>query len=260
MPDLIVTPWGVQGAYSAHTRPLSVILYCRCSTEEQASAYSIEAQRDQCGRYCGLYGHTIARVIVDPALSGRKIANRPGALAALEALKAHQAEGLLVARLDRLTRNLKDLLHVLEHAEKHGWSLLSVTEQFDTSTASGRLVLHILGAVAQWERATISDRIKAALAARTARGYPATGITRIGYKKDRKGRLIPDPKEQPLLHRLIELYDVHLAGEMTVADVARQLSKEGFRTRKGKWIEANSVRKWMERARIPVPIPPSDSA
>jgi site-specific DNA recombinase len=144
-----------------------VIGYVRVSTEEQSA--SVEAQRGQIEAYCALYGLVLASVVVDQGVSGRTT-EREGLGRVLGALEARKAQGVVVAKLDRLTRSVRDLGALLELSEAQGWSLCSVGEQLDTRTATGRLVANVLGSVAQWERETISERTRAALAVKKAQG------------------------------------------------------------------------------------------
>jgi DNA invertase Pin-like site-specific DNA recombinase len=102
-------------------------------------------------------------VIEDAGLSAKTL-DRPGLQTALAMLKTGQAAGLVIAKLDRLTRSVRDLGALIEGPFAAGKAaLLSVSEQIDTRTAGGRLVLNILGSVSQWEREVIGERTAAAL-------------------------------------------------------------------------------------------------
>jgi site-specific DNA recombinase len=85
-------------------------------------------------------------------------------------LQAHEAEGLAVCKLDRLTRSVRDLGGLIEIYFSNGIALLSVGEQIDTTTAAGRFMLNVLGSVAQWERETIGERTATALRHKRAKG------------------------------------------------------------------------------------------
>src|SRR6185503_11725396 len=93
---------------------------------------------------------TLLEVIVD-AESGKDV-NRPGLQRLLKLVNAGEVEAVIVAKLDRLTRSVKDLCGLLELFEKKNVALLSVAESLDTGSAAGRLVIRIMGAVSQWER------------------------------------------------------------------------------------------------------------
>lgn len=134
----------------------SLIGYARVSTTDQDPAGQVDA----------LNAIGCARVFTDQA-SGAKT-ERPKLTEALEFLVA--GDTLCVWRLDRLGRSLKHLLEVAADLEERGIALRSLTEGIDTSTAGGRLVLHIFGSIAEFERELIRERTHAGLAAARARG------------------------------------------------------------------------------------------
>src|SRR2546422_11014138 len=130
--------------------------YIRVSTDKQAEhGISLEAQHAKLTQYAALYDIELVDIIVDAGVSAKSL-NRLGLQRALGMLRKGQADALLVAKLDRLTRSTRDLGTLVEEDLARGkWSLLSVAEQLDTRSASGRLVLGILGVVASWERDAI---------------------------------------------------------------------------------------------------------
>lgn len=139
-----------------------VIGYARVSTEMQAdSGYSLEAQRQDIERYCELYNLELIEIIADEGISAKSM-NRPGIEKALNILTSGMAGGLIIAKLDRLTRSIRDLAALLEKYFTK-YNLMSVSEQIDTSSASGRFVLHILVSVAQYEREATSERVQKAM-------------------------------------------------------------------------------------------------
>jgi site-specific DNA recombinase len=156
-------------------------------------------------------------IVVDHGASGRTT-ERPGLQRVLATLDRGEAAGVVVAKLDRLTRSVRDIGALLERSEEGGWSLSSVAEQLDTRTASGRLVLNILVSVAQWEREAISDRTKAALAVKRAQGV------RLGRP--------PEPLEDRVLRRVCELREEG----RTYEAIAAACQEEGLPTpRGGQW-------------------------
>ena len=146
------------------TTAMKVLGYVRVSTDEQAtSGVSLEVQRAKLEAYASLYDLELVEVIVDAGVSAKSF-QRPGLQRALSLLRKGKAQGLVVAKLDRLTRSMRDLGALVEEELVKGqWTLLSVAEQLDTRTASGRLVLNILGCVVSWERDVIRERTKEAL-------------------------------------------------------------------------------------------------
>jgi DNA invertase Pin-like site-specific DNA recombinase len=142
-----------------------VVAYVRVSTEQQAEqGLSLDAQQAKLTAYALLYDLDLVAVEVDAGVSAKTL-QRPALQRALGALKAGQAKALLVVKLDRLTRSVKDLGVLVETYFLAGtWSLMSVSEQIDTRTAAGRMVLNTLAAVSQWEPEAIGERTAQAMA------------------------------------------------------------------------------------------------
>jgi DNA invertase Pin-like site-specific DNA recombinase len=128
---------------------------------------------------------------------------RPQLIAALDYMR--EGDTLCVWKLDRLARSLKQLIETVEAFEDRGTHLLSLTESIDTSTPSGRLVFHIFGSLAEFERGLIRERTLAGLASARARG-------RVGGRP----KSLPDAKLKAATAML-------KAGEMTVAEVAEHV-------------------------------------
>ncbi|MBU4277171.1 MAG: recombinase family protein [Proteobacteria bacterium] len=134
----------------------------------------MEAQRNKIEQYCSLYGLELVEAYKD-ASSGKTM-DRPGLQDALKAIKGAKDRCFVAAKLDRLTCSERDLGDLLASHFNNGHPLKIVVEQIDTGTAAGRMVANMLVTVAQWERETISERTKDALAAakrrRTKLGNP----------------------------------------------------------------------------------------
>jgi len=153
--------------------------YVRVSTAEQgASGLGLESQMAALHAYASTRGIELLEVVVEVA-SGKSTAGRPLLAATLERLDAGEADRLIVAKVDRLARNLLDLLTIAERGERRGWSMATLDLDLDTSTAGGRFTLQMLGGVAELERQMIGDRTRAALAAARERGMILGGPRRI---------------------------------------------------------------------------------
>lgn len=146
-------------------------IYTRVSTSDQAEqGVSLDAQLISCRSYATSKGWAIADEISDPGESAGSL-KRPGIQQVLAGLRSGKYAGVIVWRLDRLTRSIRDLLTLLDLANDHGVGLVSVTESLDTTSPMGRFVVHLLGAIAQWERETIGTRVKSAMAHAKGQGY-----------------------------------------------------------------------------------------
>ena len=149
----------------------TVVVYLRVSTSEQAaSGLGIEAQRATAQAYAGRKGLTIVNEFCDEGISAKTLSGRPGALAALAAVRDGNAAGLLVAKMDRLSRSVVDGAGLMEAARREGWALHFADLDIDTSTPAGEMAANIIISGSQYERRLISQRTWDALAAKRARG------------------------------------------------------------------------------------------
>lgn len=149
---------------------MRVIGYCRVSTNEQGdSGAGLEAQESAIRSEVERRGWTLTDVRSDVA-SGKSLRKRDELGRTLRDLRDGNADGLVVAKLDRLSRSVLDFAGVMETAAEEGWSLVVIDLGVDTTTTNGKLIAHIMIALAQWERELIGDRTRTALAAVRARG------------------------------------------------------------------------------------------
>ena len=214
---------------------MKVIGYARVSTDEQAkSGLGLEAQIAKIRSYAELFELTVTEIVIDDGISGKNL-KRPGLIKAIRAIKAGDAEGMLVAKLDRLTRNVADLgtlvQNVFDKAE-----LYSVSEQINTKNAAGRLVLNVLVSVAQWERETICERTSDALQAKKARGEKTGGNIPFGFEVV-SGKLIENEAEQAVIEKIKELR----ANGLSLRKIADRLNEEGIGTKTGKQWNATQI-------------------
>lgn len=148
-----------------------MIGYVRVSTSEQAeSGVGLDAQRAAIQAEADRRGWQLVAIEEDAGASGKSTNGRPGLAAALAALDRHDADALIVAKLDRLSRSLIDAAGILERARKRGWAVVALDLGVDTTTPAGELVANVMASVAQWERRAIGQRTKDALAMKRAQG------------------------------------------------------------------------------------------
>jgi len=222
--------------------------YIRVSTDKQAEhGVSLEAQHAKLTQYAALYDIELVDIIVDAGVSAKTL-DRPGLQRALGMLRKGQASALLVAKLDRLTRSVKDLgTLVEEYFSSANITLLSVADSIDTRTAAGRLVLNVLGSVAQWERETIGERTAEALAHKREQGQRTSLHAPYGFRIADDGKtLVADDAEQALLGAIRDARSRGLSQRAIVAALERQ----GFSTRKGTALSLMQVQRIMSQATI----------
>lgn len=183
---------------------MHMVGYCRTSTGHQP--HSIDAQQATILRESKHRGWTV-EFLEDRAVSGRR-SSRPGLDAALVALEAGDADGLVVSRLDRLGRTVAGLASIIDHAREFGWSLIALDVGIDSSTSGGRLVLRMMSALAEWEAEQIRERTRDGLAAAKAKGIrPGPAPSAVG----------------PVVVRIVA---AHQQGH-TASRIARDLTADG---------------------------------
>jgi len=135
-------------------------IYIRVSTEDQANeGYSIDAQKHKLTQFANINDWDIANFYIDEGISAKNT-DRPELKRMLDDIKSKQIDVVLVYKLDRLTRSVSDLFTLLDYFDKHNCKFKSATEIFDTTSAIGRLFITIVGAMAQWERENLGERVK----------------------------------------------------------------------------------------------------
>jgi DNA invertase Pin-like site-specific DNA recombinase len=149
---------------------MRVVGYVRVSTDEQAAnGAGLEAQRSAISAECDRRGWQLVELIEDAGFSAKNL-KRPGVQRALQALRKKEAEGLVVAKLDRLSRSMIDFTGVMGTAQKEGWALVALDCAVDTTTPAGEAMANVLATFAQFERRLISQRTREALAVKKAQG------------------------------------------------------------------------------------------
>jgi len=187
-------------------------------------------------------GHEVVQCFSEIA-SGKQAGNRPEFQAAIALLKSGEADGLIVAKLDRLGRNVADLLKLVDEViAPLGKSLVILDSQIDTSSPQGRMVLTMLGAMAEMERAVIRERVERGRQAKADKGGYAFGAPPIG-KKAVDGELVPDEAEQEtiaLIHR-------HRKSGKSPQRIADFLNAQSIPTKRGGVWHHSTVRKVLSR-------------
>jgi DNA invertase Pin-like site-specific DNA recombinase len=203
--------------------------YVRVSTEEQdTSGLGLESQAEKINGMATAKGLTLKAVITDGGYSAKSL-ERPGMQQLLTLMRAGEVAGVIISKLDRLTRSVKDLSVILDLLTERDINLISTYETLDTGTAGGRMILHITTTIAQWEREVISERTRDALRAKARRGEHA-GMVRYGYRSTgKRGLQVHDEAEQAIITRITE----GRACGLSMQAIADQLNACGLATRRG---------------------------
>lgn len=205
---------------------VSIVGYIRVSTESQGdSGAGLAAQRSAIEAEAERRGWTISRWCEDRA-SGKSLDGRPGLDCALRAVRTGKADAIVCAKLDRLSRSVKDFASLLDRSQEEGWSVVVLDVAVDTSTPAGELLVGVMSQFAQFERRIISQRTKDALAEKRARGV------KLG-----RPRTI-DP-------RAMARIQMHAAAGRGARQIARLLLEEGILPPSGGAWSPSTVQSWM---------------
>lgn len=218
------------------------IIYTRCSTDDQAQGEytTLDAQAHHCKNMLDAFGYKLKSVVNDDGYSGKDL-NRPGIQKILKDInKKRSFDGVIFFRLDRLTRNPRDLYSLIDLFRDSDIDFISVRENLDSSTAIGRVVIGILGLLSAFERELTGERVKASALARVRQGRWVGGILPYGYKLIPDGERLPngtqpnkiiiDENVTPILKLVWEM----AADNKSLTFIGLELKERGLLTKTGK--------------------------
>jgi DNA invertase Pin-like site-specific DNA recombinase len=216
---------------------MKVIGYVRVSTDRQAEkGLGLDVQERTIRAWAKKNGHRLVGVARDAGVSGSSdVAGRFGLLDALNLLRERKVAGLVVARLDRLARDLIVQEQLLAEVKRLDGDTFSTSEgeaaylTDDPDDPSRKLIRQVLGAVAEYERAMISLRLRAGRKRKAEQGGFAYGSPPFGYRA-KDGGLVRDTAEQLVIARMRELE----AEGQTQREISERLNTEGYRTKQGR--------------------------
>jgi site-specific DNA recombinase len=209
-----------------------VAIYIRRSTDEDHQPFSLEAQETKLRAFVASQPGDWQIVAIYSDDASGATTDRPELQKALRAARAGLFDTLLVYRVDRFSRSLRDLTTLLDDLDDAGIVFRSATEPFDTSTPVGRMLVQMLGVFAEFERETIIDRVINGMERKAAKGLWTGGARPLGYLIDRKlDKLVPEPAEAATVHTIFDLYTNDRLGTQAIAT---RLNDQGLKTRVGK--------------------------
>lgn len=211
---------------------------------------SLDAQRAQIEAFAVAVGCRIVAFESDVISGAVGPDRRPGFAAAMKRVVAGEADGVIVSKLDRLSRSTIDFLGLLHRSEREGWQLVSVNEQIDTGSASGRFTVTVFAAMAEMERGLISERTLAAMAQIAREGRARSRWLPFGFRIEgepdgttlRKGDdrpLVPHDGEQRVLEKILRLRRAGRGGHAIATALNR---RRLFNPRTGKPWSVGGVR------------------
>lgn len=205
-------------------------IYKRRSTDEEHQPYSLEVQEDRLASYVDSQpGWHIVKRFSDDASGGTT--DRHDLQDALTAARNGHIDVLLVYRVNRFSRNLRDMVMLLDELDACGVVFRSATEPFDTATPMGRMLVQMLGMFAQFERDTIIDRVIGGMERKAAKGLWKGGKRPFGYQPDRTTWTLTIDESEAVIVRLI--FDLYSADRLGARAIAKLLNERGHRTTSG---------------------------
>jgi site-specific DNA recombinase len=218
-------------AHDPHA-PVRVAFYTRISTDEDHQKYSLDAQKDRLEAFCKAQWGDDWRIhkTYRDTESGTHM-NRPGIEEMLYDAEAQAFDTLLVFRVDRLSRKVRELALMVDELTKHGVALKSITEPFDTTNAAGKMMLQMLGVFAEFEHATIVERTKVGMEKKARSGKFVGGYVPYGYQLDPEKGLVIHEVEALIVRKLFRMYALGKEGSSAIC---HELNDTGHRNRNGK--------------------------
>lgn len=227
-------------------------IYIRVSTMNQVDKDSLTTQQERLIEYCESQGYTNYKIYKDAGFSAKNT-DRPALNQLMDSIKADEINFVLVTKLDRITRSIRDLINLIDFFDKFNVKFVSISESIDTSTPMGRFMQHLLGILAQFEREMIAERVSTDMHHRSTKGKWNGGIIPYGYatqtfllnkfhseKTDdaliKATKLCPEPKKlyiYPEEAEIIKWMFNNFFETNSIRKVAIQLNNRGIRTRRG---------------------------
>ena len=225
-----------------------VAIYTRVSTTEQAEeGYSSEEQEKIGTKYCVDNGYEVYKIYSDKGISGKSINARPAMKELLKDAEEKKFDMVITWKINRIARNMLDLLKIVDLLEKNNISFKSYSENFETETPMGKFSLQMMGAVGELERGTIAQNVKMGMMARAREGR-WNGNVLLGYnlkeksdstnKKRKDTELVVNESEAEIIKTIFCMYS---EGNGYKA-IANKLNKFGHTTKRGNPFSVNAIK------------------
>ncbi|MFH1386620.1 MAG: recombinase family protein [bacterium] len=219
---------------------MKTAIYTRVSTEDQVrEGYSLEVQREYLTNYSNQQGYELYEVYTDEGISAGTT-DRPALQKLLKDAKQKKFDLVMVYKIDRLSRRLKDLIEIVDQLESCGVGFKSATEPFDTTNSAGKLMFQQLGSFAEFERNRLAERVFPGMVKSVQNGnWHGSKNCPTGYTYNKEKKLLEVNKREANIVRLI--YKLYLEGKSTT-DIAEYLNKSKHETRVGRYFYAKYIR------------------
>ncbi|TKH46016.1 resolvase [Paenibacillus terrae] len=216
---------------------IRAVIYARVSTEEQAKeGFSIAAQLAELQKYAEQHNFEIIDRYVDEGTSGKNIKGRPQLIRLLKDAEKQRFQIVMLYKLDRLARKLRDQLEISDTLVSFNIKLMSLKENFDTSTPTGMMTFQMFGMIAELERSNIIERGKLGQHQRAREGKYNGGVV-LGYDNINK-ELIVNEAEAVIVKKIFAYAEQGLG----LKAITRRLNENGHRSKKDKPFSTNSIK------------------
>ena len=213
-------------------------IYVRVSTDEQVDGFSINAQLEKLCKYAEACEWNIVDIYIDEGISGKNICDRKELNRLLDDICNYKINNVLVYKLDRITRSVKDLIYLIELFDKYNCTFNSMTERIDTSNAVGRMFIKIIGIFAEFERENLAERVSMGYEQKTREGNYTNCNGVYGYDYIKGYGLVINKEESNIVKRI---YFMFLDGE-SMLGIARKLEREFIKTKRGGRWSASTIK------------------
>ena len=234
---------GIRVESPAPAKQIRAAIYCRKSTDENLHSdfSSLDAQREACAAYIASLKSdgwvALPEAYQDGAYSGGTT-DRPALQRLLADIEQGNVDAVVVVKIDRLSRSLLQFLQMMQYFEEKQVSFVAVTQQINTSSSAGRLLINVLVSFAQFEREIGSERTREKIHAAKKKGRYTGGHPPLGYDIDRLNhRLVVNPDEAEMVRELFNLYLEH----RSLLAVAKFVNARGWKRKS--WFTNAGVRR-----------------
>ena len=210
---------------------IKIAIYIRVSTEEQVrEGFSLTVQREYLEDYAKREGYEVFKIYSDDGISGYS-ERRPALQELLQDAKLRRFELVIVYKIDRFSRNLKDLLNLVDDLSNSGVGFKSATEPFDSTTSAGKLMFQQLGSFAEFERNRLAERVFPGMIKGIQQGnWQGARYAPYGYKYNKPVKLLEADEKEAKVVKII--YEMALASK-SIRSITEYLTRRKYRNRKG---------------------------
>ncbi len=212
---------------------MKIAIYIRVSTEDQVrEGYSLEVQREYLEDYAKREKYEVYKVYSDEGISAYST-KRPALQKLIDDAKNKKFDLVIAYKIDRFSRNLKDMLNLVDELSAYGVGFKSATEPFDTTTSAGKLMFQQLGSFAEFERNRILERVVPGMIKSVKQGYwQGSAQAPFGYSYSKEKKLLEVvPREADIVTLIYSLYAVDGYSARGITDY---LNKNRYQSRSGK--------------------------